>query len=141
MKQILLLLAVLLFALTGCQQDVSSSDSSSIPPADTSDSASVLADYPPAVMVDGQLYIDTGNIFPADSYPTCGTLDGEFTSYVPQSELPGENLQSNFTGAVGYQNYSEDTILVQIKGDTLQPWVLFSLEDGAAVSGSESPSA
>lgn len=78
------------------------------------------ADLPPLVMVDGQLYQDTGR----ESTLTgrCGVLDGEITSAVGNQEVPSQNDQSNFGTGFGYQIGAElDTIEVYLN----EKWMVF----------------
>lgn len=78
------------------------------------------ADLPPLVMVDGQLYQDTGR----ESTLTgrCGVLDGEITSEVDSREVPSDNNQSNFGTGFGYQIEPEpDTIEVYLN----EKWMVF----------------
>lgn len=82
------------------------------------------ADLPPLVMVDGQLYQDTGR----ESTLTgrCGVLDGEISSTVSNQEVPSENGQSNFGTGFGYQIGPEPgTIEVYCNGK----WMVFEAVD------------
>lgn len=82
------------------------------------------ADLPPLVMVDGQLYQDTGR----ESTLTgrCGVLDGEISSTVSSQEVPSENGQSNFGTGFGYQIGPEPgTIEVYCNGK----WMVFEAVD------------
>lgn len=82
------------------------------------------ADLPPLVMVDGQLYQDTGR----ESTLTgrCGVLDGEISSAVSSQEVPSENGQSNFGTGFGYQIGPEPgTIEVYCNGK----WMVFEAVD------------
>ena len=135
MKPLLLLtlaLGLILGLLTGCGQ-MSSPASHSAPaiqsapeessPAETQDRVAP-ADLPPLVMVDGQLYQDTGR----ESTLTgrCGVLDGEITSAVPSQEVPFEDNQSNFGTGFGYQIGPEpDTIEVYLN----ETWMVFEAVD------------
>ena len=55
---------------------------------------------PMAVMVDDTLYYYTGQHIELDR---CGVNDGEITDFVPVTELPEENNQSNFGDGYEYQ--------------------------------------
>lgn len=82
------------------------------------------ADLPPLVMVDGQLYQDTGR----ESTLTgrCGVLDGEITSEVDSREVPSDNNQSNFGTGFGYQIGPEPgTIEVYLN----EKWMVFEAVD------------
>lgn len=61
----------------------------------------VVGVCPPAVMIKGELYYDTGN--GPDFEITCGTMDGMIDSSVPQNEMPTKDNQSNFGEGFGYQ--------------------------------------
>lgn len=135
MKPLLLLtlaLGLTLGLLTGCGQS-GASVSHSVPasqsapeepsPAETQDPAAP-ADLPPLIMVDGQLYQDTGR----ESTLTgrCGVLDGEITSAVSPQEVPSEYDQSNFGTGFGYQIGPEpDTIEVYLN----ETWMVFEAVD------------
>ncbi len=75
-------------------------------------------DLPPMIMVDGELYKDSGEI---QESRKCGTYDGEITSSVDGSEEPSENDQSNFGEGYGYQFYGEDEVHVFIN----YKWAIF----------------
>lgn len=135
MKPLLLLtlaLGLTLGLLTGCGQSVSPAShptpaSQFAPeepsPAETQDQEAP-ADLPPLVMVDGQLYQDTGR----ESTLTgrCGVLDGEITSAVSSQEVPFEDNQSNFGTGFGYQIGPEpDTIEVYLN----ETWMVFEAVD------------
>lgn len=77
--------------------------------------------YPPMVMVNGELYIDTGNISDA---LRCGVMDGEIKSEVEGTEKPTQNDQSNFGKGYGYQYGQEGTIEVCIDGN----WKVFATQ-------------
>lgn len=135
MKPLLLLILALGLIpglLTGCGQ-MSSPVSHSVPasqsapeepsPAETQDPAAP-ADLPPLVLVDGQLYQDTGR----ESTLTgrCGVLDGEITSAVSNQEVPFEDGQSNFGTGFGYQIGPEPgTIEVYLN----EKWMVFEAVD------------
>lgn len=135
MKPLLLLtlaLGLTLGLLTGCGQS-SASASHSVPaiqsapeessPAETQDPAAP-ADLPPLVMVDGQLYQDTGR--ESTLKGRCGVLDGEITSTVPSQEVPFEDGQSNFGTGFGYQiGVEPDTIEVYLN----ETWMVFEAVD------------
>ncbi len=76
----------------------------------------------PMVMVGGRLYYDTGIEIP---FLRCGTLDGEITSNVHNSEIPTEDNQSNFGEGYGYQCTGENTIDVFIENK----WIRFDTEE------------
>ena len=82
-----------------------------------------LYDRIPSVMVDGKLYLDTGNdasglipLTPDSSF------DGTITSEVDGSKLPTENGQSNFGSGYGYKVIDDNNIAVYVN----QQWFLFT---------------
>lgn len=58
------------------------------------------------VMVNGELYQDTGRISTADG--RCGNMDGSIDSEVGEDEIPTEDNQSNFGTGYGYQYGPEE---------------------------------
>lgn len=77
----------------------------------------------PMVMIDGELYLDTG-MTQADS-ETNQASDGKITSEVDASNVPTENNQSNFGTGYEYRlNKENDTVEIYINGK----WCLFKLE-------------
>lgn len=80
-------------------------------------------DLIPMVMVNGELYLDTGYESTVDG--RCGVMDGEITSEVDGSKKPTENNQSNFGTGYGYQyGQEEGTIEVFMNGE----WRVFATE-------------
>ena len=75
-------------------------------------------DLIPMVMINGQLYYDTGKV---NTEVKCGTMDGEITSTVDGWEKPTEDNQSNFGKGYGYQWGAENTIQVNMDNK----WVIF----------------
>ncbi len=80
-------------------------------------------DFPPMVMVDGELYLDTG--YPSTITARCGTPDGTITSSVDGSERPTENDQSNFGTGYEYQRTGEGQIELLLNGK----WRVFATEE------------
>ena len=77
----------------------------------------------PMVMVNGELYLDTGN--ESTVIARCGMMDGEITSQVPGNEEPTVNDQSNFGIGYGYQyGPIEGTIEINMNGK----WWIFATE-------------
>ena len=75
------------------------------------------------IMIDGDLYEDSGEIF---SSGRCGVMDGEIVSSVESGELPSENNQSNFGSGYSYQyGGKENSIDVLIDGK----WYSFEKTD------------
>ena len=66
-------------------------------------------DLIPMVMVNGELYIDTGHESTVEA--RCGVMDGEITSEVDGSEKPTKDNQSNFGTGYGYQYGSQEGII------------------------------
>lgn len=82
--------------------------------------------YPPMVMVNDELYLDTGH---TNNEAKCGVMDGEISSSVEAYERPTENDQSNFGKGYGYQLGAEEgTIEVLIDGK----WVIYATEEKRA---------
>lgn len=74
-------------------------------------------------MVDGILYLDTGRTSTVKF--SCGNMDWEITSQVPQSQKPTIDDRSNFGTGYGYQYGAEEgTIEIYIN----QKWCVFSAE-------------
>jgi hypothetical protein len=81
-------------------------------------------DLIPMVMVDGELYLDTG--YNNTDIRKCGTPDGEIISEVDGSEMPTDNNQSNFGTGYGYQyGDTEGTIDVYLNNT----WRIFATEE------------
>ena len=78
----------------------------------------------PMVMVDGELYLDTG--FESNMEDRCDVIDGQITSTVEGSQMPAENDQSNF-GAGFYYQYgaAEGTIEIFMN----EKWWIFATEE------------
>ena len=95
------------------------------PPAEQGDEGNdELWDLIPMVMVNGELYLDTG--YKAVSVKKCGTMDGKITSEVAGSKQPTEDNQSNFGIGYGYQyGTREGTIEIYMNNQ----WFIFATED------------
>ena len=77
----------------------------------------------PMVMVDGELYLDTGY---TSDVARCGMMDREITSSVDVSEKPTEDDQSNFGSGYGYQyGFTDGTIELYMN----DAWCIFATED------------
>ena len=95
--------------------------------ADTNESMEYGMSQIRAVMVEGQLYLDTG--LNNGEIRKCGTFDGEITSQVDRSQLPKENDQSNFGTGWGYQYGAlEGTVEVYMN----ENWRIFATEEAMA---------
>lgn len=81
-------------------------------------------DLIPMVMVNGELYLDTGLESTVEG--RCGNMDGEITSAVDSAQKPTKDDQSNFGTGYGYQYGSEEgTIELNINGK----WWVFAKEE------------
>jgi len=82
----------------------------------------IKCDLIPMVMINGEIYIDTGK----ESTVTgrCGVMDGEITSTVDGTEKPAENDQSNFGAGYEYQRVDANHVDVVINGK----WMTFIKE-------------
>lgn len=78
----------------------------------------------PMVMVNGELYLDTGK--ESTVMARCGMMDGEITSQVDGSKAPTIDNQSNFGTGYGYQyGPIEGTIEIKMNGK----WWIFATEE------------
>lgn len=81
-------------------------------------------DLIPMVMIDGKLYLDTGQESTAEG--RCGVMDGEIISEVDGSEEPTEDNQSNFGTGYEYQYGSmEGTVEIYMNGK----WWIFATKE------------
>ena len=81
-------------------------------------------DLIPMVMVNGTLYLDTGQESKIEA--RCGVMDGEITSQVDGSKQPTVDDQSNFGTGYGYQyGTTEGTIELFMNGK----WWIFATEE------------
>lgn len=78
----------------------------------------MFTDYPPTVMVEGELYQDMGYV---NGCVKCDTADGEITSSVDGSKLPEKDNESNFGTGYEYQLWDDAHINVKID----DKWVIF----------------
>ncbi len=86
-----------------------------------------LWDMPPAVMIDGTLYLTTGHTTTYVSTEVGEDFwDGTITSEVPGSELPTQNDQSNFGTGFGYR-YGEQEGTVELELN--RNWVIFATKE------------
>lgn len=81
-------------------------------------------DRHPMVMVDGELYYDTGR--ESDITGRCGVMDGEIDSEVDGTEVPVKDNQSNFGTGFGYQRVDENSIDVYMN----EKWIRFERQNG-----------
>ena len=73
----------------------------------------------PMVMVDGNLYYDTGK--ESTGTEDNETADGEITSTVDGSETPTENDQSNFGEGFAYRHIADGTLEIFMN----EKWIVF----------------
>lgn len=86
--------------------------------------SNVVWDTIPAVMVDGELYIDTG--YESRRPETYDVVDGEITSSVPGNELPTQNDQSNRGVGYVYRYGPVDGTLEVLLGDE---WYIYATDE------------
>ncbi len=89
--------------------------------ADEKEMQEEKVDLRPMVMVDGNIYLDTGK--ESEITARCGVMDGEITSSVDGK--PTENNQSNFGTGYGYQFVNESEIEVYMN----DKWIVFEMEE------------
>lgn len=130
-KHILLFttIACMTLLLVGCDQNAPApgSDGQSKPIIVTNgeevkDTEEVVWDRRPMVMVNGELYLDTGREI--DIVRKCGVMDGEISSTVESSEIPTRDNQSNFGDGYSYQYVSENSIDIYMN----EKWIRFEKE-------------
>lgn len=150
MKKLIALILSLtfVFALVGCENSSLEPEVGDI--IEISYSGEILESYPaqitevygikvvkeaekydliPMVMVNDELYLDTGHESTVEA--RCGMMDGEITSTVDGTEQPTENNQSNFGSGYGYQYGStEGTIEIYMN----DKWWVFATEKVIASS-------
>ncbi len=100
------LVAFICFALlTGCaNHDIELISTDELPPM--------------TIMVNNKLYYHTGQHI---EFARCGVMDGKITDFVPVTELPEENYQSNFGDGYEYQLVDENHIDVVMEDG----WIRF----------------
>lgn len=81
-----------------------------------------LSDRRPMIMVNGELYLDTGRQMSVEIDESA--IIGEIRSSVDQSEKPTEDGQTNFGNIGAKYAYFEDNIVVLLNNE----WVLFERE-------------
>ena len=79
------------------------------------------ADLIPMVMVEGEIYLSTGEI---SEDGRCGLPDGEIKTSVPQNEEPKQNDESNFGKGYSYQIMPEGEVHLLIN----DKWEIFKKE-------------
>ena len=128
-KHRLILISILcVFFLSGCQhvevaEQIASDDNEILEEVESVEE-SEQKNLIPMVMIDEEIYIDTGIMNVAEA--RCGMMDGEITSKVDTNERPTVNNQSNFGTGYGYQYGSQEgTIEINMNGQ----WRVFATED------------
>lgn len=98
---------------------------------DTEPSEDVIVggDLIPMVMVNGEIYMDTGHESTVET--RCGMMDGEITSTVDKTEKPTKDNESNFGTGYGYQ-YGTQKGLIEIYMN--DKWWVFATEKALASS-------
>lgn len=86
-------------------------------------------DLIPMVMVNGELYMDTGHESTVKA--RCGMMDGEITSTVNRTEEPTKDNESNFGTGYGYQYGSQEGLIEIYMNDK---WFVFATEKVLASS-------
>ncbi len=76
----------------------------------------------PMVMVNGELYLDTGRESDIDG--RCGVMDGKISSTLDGSEKPTQDNQSNFGDGYEYQFVDENSVDIIINNK----WIRFEKE-------------
>lgn len=97
--------------------------------AESLEEAIVGNDLIPMVMVNGELYMDTGHESTVEA--RCGMMDGEITSTVDRTEEPTKDNESNFGTGYGYQYGSQEGLIEIYMNDK---WFVFATEKALASS-------
>lgn len=88
-----------------------------------------LSDLIPMVMVNGEIYMDTGHESTVEA--RCGMIDGEITSTVDGTEQPTKDNESNFGTGYGYQYGTQEGLIEIYMNDK---WWVFATEKALASS-------
>ena len=83
----------------------------------------VGSDLIPMVMVNGEIYMDTGHESTVEA--RCGMMDGEITSTVDRTKQATKDNESNFGTGYGYQYGTEGTIEIYMNNK----WWIFATEE------------
>lgn len=89
----------------------------------------VGGDLIPMVMVNGEIYMDTGHESTVEA--RCGMMDGEITSTVDATEQPTKDNESNFGTGYGYQYGTQEGLIKIYMNDK---WWVFATERALASS-------
>lgn len=89
----------------------------------------VGGDLIPMVMVNGEIYMDTGHESTVEA--RCGMMDGEITSTVDATEQPTKDNESNFGTGYGYQYGTQEGLIEIYMNDK---WWVFATERALASS-------
>jgi hypothetical protein len=84
----------------------------------------VGGDLIPMVMVNGEIYMDTGHESTVEA--RCGMMDGEITSTVDGTEQPTKDNESNFGTGYGYQYGTHEGLIEIYMNDK---WWIFATEE------------
>lgn len=90
---------------------------------ESSEEVTVGGDLIPMVMVNGEIYMDTGHESTVEA--RCGMMDGEITSTVDGTNQPTKDNESNFGTGYGYQYGTEGTIEIYMNNK----WWIFATEE------------
>lgn len=96
---------------------------------ESSEEVVVGGDLIPMVMVNGELYMDTGHESSVEA--RCGVMDGTIDSEVGANEKPTKDNQSNFGTGYGYQYGSHEGLIEVYMNDK---WWVFATEKALASS-------
>lgn len=87
------------------------------------DSDALQWDRIPMVMVNGELYYDTGKESSRDG--RCGVMDGKITSTIDGTQIPEKDNQSNFGTGFEFQYVDDNTIEIFMN----EKWIIFERRD------------
>lgn len=90
----------------------------------TEQSGVISVDNVRKVMIDGKLYVDTGET--NNNMPRCGVMDGQITSSVDPDENPSQDGQSNF-GADWYYQFGSRNNRIEVSMDG--NWYIFAYNE------------
>ncbi|HOR86354.1 MAG TPA: M56 family metallopeptidase [Bacillota bacterium] len=113
---VIIVAAVAVIIVTACLLTNPANSSSDI---STPNAAQNLSDKRPMLMVDGQIYLDTGKEITVQLKP--GTVMGEIKSSVDASEVPTQDSQSNFGSEGAPYFHMNDGLAVMLN----DKWYLF----------------
>jgi hypothetical protein len=91
--------------------------------SNTDEEVVVGNDLIPMVMVNGEIYMDTGHESTVEA--RCGMMDGQITSTVDGTKQPTKDNESNFGTGYSYQYGTEGTIEIYMN----DKWWIFATEE------------